>query len=152
MTRLRRHLAVPVLVLGLGFGALACGSDDGPSATATTTSAATVSESTTTEAPTTTTEPRPDGAATPADAAHALYQAWVDDDREAAARVALPEAIDSMWTAVHGPYELYRHCDDGEFDTSGCLFRDRSTNHTIQISLERRDGVWVIVGTFYSEE
>ncbi len=56
-----------------------------------------------------------------------------------------------MWSAVPGPYELYRGCDTGEFDTGGCLFRDRSTNHTIQMNLERRDDNWVVTGAFFSE-
>ena len=106
----------------------------------------------TTAAPaTTTTLPAPTGAETEADAARTLYDAWNDDDRATAATVAEPEAIDVMWTATPGPYELYRNCDDGEFDTGGCLFRDRSTNNTIQINLEKRNDRWVVVTTFFSE-
>lgn len=106
----------------------------------------------TTEAPaTTTTLPAPTGAETESDAARTLYDAWTNNDPALAATVAEPEAIDVIWTATPGPYELYRNCDDGEFDTGGCLFRDRSTNNTIQINLEKRDGRWVVVTTFFSE-
>jgi len=164
----------PVLSFLAAFAVViaACGTDDSPDASDTTvaetvaeqTSSTTV-ESTTevdspsdeeppsTEAtPTTEATAEPVGADSPADAATALYDAWVNDDRDAASEVADPDAIETMWTAEKGPYELYRHCDDGEFDTSGCLFRDRSTDHTIQINLERRDGGWVVSGTFYSED
>lgn len=152
----RRFLAAPLLTSALVLGVVACGSDEAAEPAATT--GAPTPETTTTEAtttstePTTTTAPAPTGAETAADAAWTLYDAWGDDNREAAATVAEPEAIESIWAAVPGPYELYRHCDDGEFDTGGCLFRDRTTNHTIQINLERRDGLWVIVSAIFSEE
>lgn len=105
----------------------------------------------TTEPQTATTVVAPAGAPTGEDAALTLYDAWTKDDRVGAATVAEPAAIDVMWTATPGPYELYRGCDDGEFDTGGCLFRDRSTNNTIQINLEKRDDMWIVVGTFFSE-
>lgn len=152
----RRLLAAPLLVSALILAVVACGSDDAAKPAATTEAPA--AETTTTEPTTTaveattTTTPPPVGAETAADAAWTLYDAWGDDNRAAAATVAEPEAIESIWNAVPGPYELYRHCDDGEFDTGGCLFRDRSTNHTIQLNLEKRDGRWVIVSTFFSEE
>ena len=81
----------------------------------------------------------------------AIYNAWVANDKVAAARVAEPAAIAAIWAAAPGPYELYRGCDTGEFDTGGCMFRDRSTNHTIQIDLTKRNGMWVVTGAFYSE-
>lgn len=155
-----RPVRSPLLLIALVLALLgsACGSDDesGPTETTATEITTTVPETPADTEPSgaTTTEaaPEPVGAATPADAAMALYDAWVNEDRPAAALVADPDAVETMWTAEKGPYELYRHCDDGEFDTSGCLFRDRTTNHTIQINLERRDGAWVVSGTFYSEE
>lgn len=107
--------------------------------------------SVTTAAPTTTTPAPPTGRPEAEDAAQVLYESWVADDRAGAATVAEPEAIDAVWAAVPGPYELYRGCDTGEFDTGGCLFRDRSTNHTIQMSLERRGDNWVVTGAFFSE-
>jgi len=155
----RSLVAAPALALSLLVAAAGCSSDDAAppdtTAAASTTAAPTTTDSTvpTTAAPATTTAPpAPTGAPTAADAAWGLYNAWVADDRAAAAQFAEPGAVESMWQAVHGPYELYRHCDDGEFDTGGCLFRDRTTNHTIQINLERRGEAWVVIGTFYSEE
>lgn len=106
----------------------------------------------TSAAPATTAPPAPVGAATPADASAALYAAFVAGDRAAAARVAEPVAIDAVFAAAPGPYQPYRGCDTGEFGTSGCLYRDRSTNHTIQFDLERRGTAWVVTSGFYSAD
>ena len=72
------------------------------------------------------------------------------DDRAAALTIADPAAVDAIFAATPGPYKLYRGCDTGEFDTGGCLFRDRSTNNTIQIDVEKRATGWVVAGTFFS--
>ncbi len=109
-----------------------------PPATATSTAAAT------------TTLPAPVGAATPAVATAALYQAFQRGDRAAAAMVAEPAAIDAVFGAAPGPYALYSGCDTAEFDTSGCLYRDRSTNNTIQFDMTKRGNAWVVTGAFFS--
>ena len=108
---------------------------------------------TTTEAPevtSTTTPPPPVGRPEAADAARFLYDAWGLDDRALALTVAAPEAVDAMFEAPPGPYELYRGCDAGEFDTGGCMFRDRTTNNTLQVNLERRADQWVVTGVIFS--
>lgn len=159
MSRMRRIL-LPAFVVLLATAAVACGSDDsssGPDGTGsagtevgvtTTTEGSTVAETTTTTEP-----PGPTaGAETASQAALALHGAWVADDREAAAGIAEPEAIEGFWAATPGEFVLYSGCDDGEFDTGGCMFRNWSNNHTIQVSLERRDIGWVVTSAFFSEE
>jgi hypothetical protein len=155
MARPIRAAGAALLTLSLAFGAVACSSDgddtpSGPTVAPELLPPKTVTSSS--EATTTsTTAVAPVGAPDSAQAAQALYDAWVAGDRNAAARVAEPAAIDVVWSAIPGPYQLYRGCDDGEFDTSGCLFRDRTTNHTIQIEATRRDTGWVVTGAFFSE-
>ena len=146
-----RLLASLALVAGLGLAAAACGSDGGAASDGGTEigSPATAERgSTTTVAPAEPTEPTglPDAAA----AATELYDAWVADDRAAALTLADPAAVDAIFAATPGPYKLYRGCDTGEFDTGGCLFRDRSTNNTIQIDVEKRATGWVVARTFFS--
>lgn len=92
----------------------------------------------------------PEGAGEPAAAATELYDAFVADDRSAAAEVAEAEAVDNVFEATPGPYALYSDCDSGEFDVSGCLFRDRTTNNTIQFEMERRGETWVVINAFFS--
>ena len=148
---------LPALALAVAVLVGACSSDSGSEG-------ATVGDSATTEiattpateapttaaAPTTTTLPPTVGRPDAREAAQALYDAWLANDRASAAAVADPPAIDGMFAAVAGPYQLYSGCDSGEFDTGGCLFRDRSTNNTIQVDLEKRDGNWVVAYAVFS--
>lgn len=149
-----RRLVLVGLSLALPASVAACsgssGSDGGPTSLG---PAVSVESSTTAPAPTvapSTTLAAPVGTATGAEAAQALYDAWGRNDRAAASTVADVAAIDAMWASTPGPYQLYRGCDTGEFDTGGCLFRDRSTNNTIQVDLARRDGKWVVTGAMFS--
>lgn len=101
------------------------------------------------------TEPEPEvaeptGASDPAAAATTLYDASVAGDRATAATVAEPDAVDAAFAVGPGPYALYSACDSGEFDISGCLFRDRTTDNTIQFDMERRGDGWVVVNVFAS--
>ncbi len=138
-------------VLATGVGACSDSSDEAtPATTTTTTSSVPPTTTTTTTAVTPTTLPAPVGRPEAKDAALVLYDAWTKGDRVGAAQVADAAAIDAFFLAVPGPYELYRGCDTGEFDTGGCLFRDRSTNNTIQVDVERRDGNWVVGRAFFS--
>ena len=114
--------------------------------TSTSTSVAAASTTTTSAAATVTPVGVPDGET----AAHRLYDAWVANDRAAAAMIADPAAIDAVFAAPKGTYELYRGCDTGEFGTGGCLFRNRANNNTIQIDLEKRATGWVVSGAFFS--
>lgn len=164
--RCSSSLFVALLAGSLALGAVACSSSDsaggttdgtteiGEPATADAGDTSTAASSPSSDpAPTTaptTTVVEPVGVPEPATAAQKLYDAWVAGDREAAATIADPPAIDAVFAATPGPYELYRGCDSGEFDTGGCLFRDRTTNNTIQIDLEKRDSGWVVAGAFFS--
>lgn len=148
-----RSLAAAALCSSLALGAVACGGSSEeaePAATTTAPASSTTTAPATTTAPTPTTLPAPVGRPDAKDAALVLYDAWRNNDRAYAAQVADPAAIDAVFAATPGPYELYRGCDTGEFDTGGCLFRDRSTNNTIQVDVERRNGNWVVAGAFFS--
>jgi len=157
---LPRLLAAGALALLLTGVAVGCSSESDQKATMTDVdkSARMEASTTTTKAPATTTAPvattapAPVGAATPADATAALYAAFQAGDKAAAAKVAEQPAIDAVFAAVPGPYEPYRGCDTGEFGTSGCLYRDRSTNHTIQFDLEKVGDAWVVQTAFYSAD
>lgn len=146
----RRIVPLALLTLAL-VGGSACG-DDGADEPARigepVTTVATSSTSTTAAAPATTVPPV--GADTPDSAAATLYQAFTTGDRAMAAAVAEPAAVEAVFAATPGPYQPYRGCDTGEFDTSGCLYRDRSTNNTIQFDMTRRGAKWVVTGAFFS--
>ena len=118
----------------------------GPAVTVTSTSTTAVPASTTTTPAAKAPVGMPDGET----AARRLYDAWVANDRAAAATIADPAAIDAVFAAPKGTYELYRGCDTGEFGTGGCLFRNRANNNTIQIDLEKRATGWVVSGAFFS--
>lgn len=154
--RLPRALVAAGLAAALATATVACSSDDGgtsgESSLVPPVSVTAPASTSTDPDSATTTLPEAVGAPDAASAALTLYNAWVANDQAAAATVAEPEAIEAVWAAEPGPYELYRGCDTGEFGTGGCLFRDRSTNHTIQLDMEKRDTGWVVTGAFYSTE
>ena len=111
----------------------------------------TSSTTTSTTAPATTaTLAKPVGRPEAKDSALTLYNAWKVNDRATASQVADPSAIDAMFASAPGDYELYRGCDTGEFDTGGCLFRNRANNDTIQIDVEKRNGQWVVANAYFS--
>lgn len=155
-TRRFATLALVVVSAALAITAGACTKSDdepkgptklGPAVTVTSTSTTAVPASTTT---TTTAKATPVGVPELETAARRLYDAWVANDRAAAATIADPAAIDAVFAAPKGTYELYRGCDTGEFGTGGCLFRNRANNNTIQIDLEKRASGWVVSGAFFS--
>lgn len=163
MTRSSSHtrvalglLSLVVLVLPVACGDEETGDPDTPTEIGEGTSIENPEFTSTTEAPgttsptTSTTPPAPVGRPDPADAARFLYDAWGLDDRALALTVAEPGAVEAMFEAPRGPYELYRGCDAGEFDTGGCMFRDRTTNNTLQVNLERRADNWVVTGVVFS--
>ena len=143
-------LAVLAIVTALAAGCSG-GSDSGPAEVGepATVTASSTSTTTTTTAPPTTSVAAPTGAATPADAAQGLYDAWKANDRAAAATLATPEAVAGVFAAEPGDYALYNRCDTGEFGTSGCLFRSPATYATIQFNMESRDGRWVVIDAVY---
>jgi len=160
----RRHprparLATVVMASLLLVGAVSCSKtsngDNSSKDTSTNvgdgTSIVRTSSTTSTTAPaSTTTLAKPVGRPEAKDSALTLYNAWKVNDRATASQVADASAIDSMFAAAPGDYELYRGCDTGEFDTGGCLFRNRANNDTIQIDVEKRNGQWVVANAFFS--
>lgn len=88
------------------------------------------------------------GSETPQGAMEQLYGAWRSGDRDNALVVAETPAVDGIWQAPEGDYALYRGCDTGEFDTTGCLYR--GDPGTIQFEMENRDGRWIVVMATFS--
>ncbi len=149
--RLLAALTVAVVVLA----AAGCSSSSNSSSTTTTGKteigdAATVSSTMapTTTAPTTTITPVPTGLDTPKAAAERLYSAWKANDRAGALTVAEPIAVDAMFASAPGDYRLYSGCDTGEFAESGCLYRGDAG--TIQLTMEKRAALWVVISVFYA--
>ena len=149
-----RRLAAAAAIAG-ALALAGCGSSGSAGGPAKVAPPATVDKATTTTtAPTTTGAPTTTpaattGGATPSETAQHLYDAWKANDKAAAATVATPEAIAGMWQAVPGDYGQYSGCDTGEFSTSGCLYRGGPG--TIQIDMERKGDLWVVVDAYYSD-
>lgn len=167
--RVARHLVgrVPMVLMvgGLTLTAFTgCTADDatndadaGPEVTAQigdaatavpTTGGPTTTASTPTTPPTVDTVPGPAGTPEPQQAADALYAAWKAGDRVAAGTVAEPIAVDGVFAAAPGDYQLYNKCNTGEFGQSSCLFR--GDPGTIQFNMKQIDGSWVVTGAIFS--
>jgi len=111
----------------------------------TTTSATTATSSTVSV---TTTSIVPPGLPAPDQAADALYAAWKAGDRQAAAAVAEPTAVDQIFAAAPGDYALYNKCNTGEFGQSSCLFRGDAG--TIQFNMRQHGATWVVSMAVFS--
>jgi hypothetical protein len=148
--------AVALAVLVGGAGCTADDADSGPSVSAEIGEPAVVESSTTAADdgaaadPTTTTAAAAVtvGAADPEQAAVTLYAAWQAGDRNAAATVAEPAAVDGIFTAAPGEYRPYNRCNTGEFGQSSCLYR--GDPGTIQFNMKERDGAWVVTVAIFS--
>ena len=152
--RALRRGGLAAVALGAAAALAACGSSGSASGPTKVAPTATVDKTTTTmadttSAPSTTAAPATTGAATPSETAQRLYDAWKANDKAAAATVATPEAVAGMWQAAPGDYGQYSGCDTGEFSTSGCLYRGNPG--TIQIDMERKGDLWVVVDAYYSD-
>ncbi len=144
--------------MALALATTACGDDreasggptSGPATTpttteATTTTSPTVSTETSTPStppPTTVSEPTAH-TATAADAVNELRAAWMAGDRERAARIAPGGVVDALFAVPPGGFEVYG-CDTGEFATSNCNYRNRSSGAFIKVSATRSDAGWQI--------
>lgn len=156
---LRPHhrLALAVLAGLLVLGLLGCSSNDGDTATSTSTSTNPSTESTaTTDAPdggssepaTDTTSPgapsQPTAyTATAEDAVNELKTAWLEGDRARATAIAPGDVVDALFGVAPESFEVYG-CDTGEFPTSTCNYRNRSTGVFIKVSAARSDAGWQI--------
>lgn len=149
--RLRASALAAVAAAAVLAGCGSSGSASGPTKVAPTATVdkATTTTAATTTAPSTTAAPATTGGTTPSETAQRLYDAWKANDKAAAATVATPEAIAGMWKSAPGDYGQYSGCDTGEFSTSGCLYRGNPG--TIQIDMERKGDLWVVVDAYYSD-
>jgi ABC-type transport system substrate-binding protein len=145
----RRLLITLLLPLVLLVG---CGGDDGEDASDTslippeTTEATTTTMSTTstTTAPTTTAPSTPTAySATARDAVNELEAAWQTGDQARARAIAPGDVVDALFLVPPDGFEIYG-CDSGEFETSGCNFRNRATEAFIQVTAQRSDAGWQI--------
>lgn len=151
-SRLHR-LAPAALALALLVGSAAC-SDGDTSADATTTAPPTdgaVAEDTTTTAAAT--EPSSSPPATPsqptahtataADAVSELKAAWEAGDRARAQAIAPGDVVDALFAVPPDGFEVYG-CDTGEFETSTCNYRNRSSGAFIKVTSARSDQGWQV--------
>jgi len=157
--RLLRTAATLAVVAGLAVGAAACGGDDDagdggsdPSLIPpeTTDAEPTDSEPTPSSADTTastpaSTEPSRPTAFTGAarDAVNELKAAWEAGDRGRAATIAPGAVVEALFVVPPDGFEI-QGCDTGEFDTSTCTFRNRSTEAFIVVAAIRSDAGWQI--------
>jgi hypothetical protein len=146
------------LVAGLALAGLvllgACSADDGDdadtgpeaslippeSAAAETTTESSTSTST---EPTTTASTPTAFAPSPREAIDRLKAAWEAGDQATALALAPAEAVDQLFALPADGFETYG-CDTGEFETSTCSFRNRSTEAFIVVTAVRSDAGWQI--------
>lgn len=149
----RRRAAVGVLVLALlGPGCSSDGGDDRVAST-TTSSATTGPPSTGVETATTgsTTPPPPSEptafTAEARDAANELKAAWEEGDQGRARAIAPGEVVDALFPISPDGFEVYG-CDTGEFDTSTCSYRNRSSGAYITVTSGRSEQGWQVSSIF----
>jgi hypothetical protein len=136
-----------------------CGQGDGEatstSVPTTTPSTEPASPSSTPPSPSTTappTVPEPTRAfPDPQAAVDALVDAWRAADSATALQGATAESVTSLFSQPPDGFELYG-CDSGEFETSTCNYRNRSTGGYAQITAEKRPAGWVVVAVFVSTD
>ena len=151
--RARRRIAAGLLVValaGAGCSLAGCGDDGGgetagttrPATTAGATTGSTATTSDSTAPPTPSTPSTPTAfAATNRDAASELKAAWEAGDRARAAAIAPGDVVDALFVVPAGGFEIYG-CDSGEFPTSTCTYRNRSTGVNISLDLARSPEGW----------
>lgn len=158
---------IAAVVVVLAFGALAgCGQGDDEAVTSPSASDTTAPPSTAAAPPSTTTAPGlpppppPEDTAPPeptlafADpkaAVEHLVGAWQAGDSATALQGATAEAVTSLFSQPADGFELYG-CDSGEFETSTCNYRNRSTGGYAQITAEKRPAGWVVAAVFVSTD
>ncbi len=144
------------LALALPAGMAGCGGD-GPSSAprSTTTTGATTASTTTVPSTTASTTTAPPGPAlafpAPREAIDHLVDAWRAGDRAAALAGAELPAVDALFAQPSDGYDLYG-CDSGEFSTSTCNFRNRSTGGYAQVTAKQGPGGWVVISVFVSTD
>jgi len=143
----RRSVPSLVAALSVTLALVACGSsDDGAEADASTsTSTTATTTTTTTTAPAATEPPRPSGfTATARDAVNELEAAWETGDQARARNVAPGAVVDALFLVPADGYSI-QGCDTGEFETSYCNYRNRSTGGFITVESQRFPEGWQVV-------
>ena len=77
------------------------------------------------------------------DAVNELKAAWESGDRARAALVAPGDVVEALFGVPPEGFEIYG-CDTGEFPTSNCNYRNRSTETYIKVTAARSDAGWQI--------
>jgi hypothetical protein len=142
------------VVIGLAAGAAGCGGDDeagdGGSDTSLIPPETTDAEPTPSSAETTASTPASTAPSTPtaftaeaADAVNELKAAWEGGDRDRAAAIAPGDVVEALFVVPPDGFEV-QGCDTGEFATSTCNFRNRSTEAFIVVTAARSDAGWQI--------
>jgi len=153
-TRLLRTAATLAVMTGLALGVAGCGGDDdGGDDTSdtslippeTTDAEATPSSAETTASTSAATEPSTPTAFTAeaVDAVNELKAAWEAGDRARAAAIAPGAVVEALFVVPPDGFEV-QGCDTGEFETSTCNFRNRSTEAFIVVTSARTDAGWQI--------
>jgi hypothetical protein len=78
-----------------------------------------------------------------ADAANELKAAWEVGDRPRALAIAPGDVVEALFLVPPAGFEIYG-CDTGEFDTSTCNFRNRSTGVYIPVTMVRSEQGWQV--------
>ena len=156
MGGVRARSALPAVTLTLGLALAGCGEADAgpdagpdsslipPDATDAETTAPSTEATTTSTAPTTTAPSAPTAfTAQAADAVNELKAAWEAGDQARARAIAPGDVVDALFAVPAGGFEVYG-CDTGEFETSTCNYRNRSTEVFIVVTAARTDAGWQI--------
>ena len=138
------------LVLSVALVLTGCGGDDEPTTDTATTTLAPASDDPSSTPTTGTTAPPDTGPSQPTaftttarDAVNELKTAWETGDRPRATAIAPGDSVDALFHLSPDGYEVYG-CDTGEFETSTCNFRNRSTGTQIGVSAQRHPEGWQI--------
>ena len=143
------------LALAVGFGLSGCAGDEADpgagrstttaapgSSSASSASSASSDSSSSTVGPSETSGPTA-FAATARDAVNELKAAWESGDQARAAAIAPGEVIAALFPIPSDGFEVYQ-CDTGEFETSTCAYRNRSTGVFISVNAVRHPEGWQI--------
>jgi len=132
-----RRAAVTVCALAL----IGCSTDASPRSDGSSSSAAPTT--TTTTAPTTTTTLPLSPAGSPQEAASAFVNAWHAGDRDAALTIALPEAVDAVFTAGEPGSLENRGCNHPPADTPVlCVYKTNIGE--LQLRVQPRADGWIV--------
>lgn len=85
-----------------------------------------------------------------ADAANELKAAWEAGDRPRALAIAPADVVEALFLVPPAGFEIYG-CDTGEFDTSTCNFRNRSTGVYIPVTMERHEQGWQVATVYVGD-